>query len=188
MGYKNDKCLELVPSWRAVRLNNFKASEFALSNKCSWCSHVPIAKHGKQLPLIHKLKKTNILPWDLGSFICGGIEAGHSMGYFLRDQELQGCFFAIAILDIILNFVWVMLWIRVYDFNHMLFSNFIAAWQTQHSANLYHSKSLHNVYLSFPVLFTWSLRIYLALTSHFCHWHFDFNHLDIFYYHRTLKN
>jgi len=34
VGYKNDKCLELVSFWRAVRLNNFNAPQFALANKC----------------------------------------------------------------------------------------------------------------------------------------------------------
>jgi hypothetical protein len=34
VGYENDKCLELVSFWRAVRLNNFNASQFALAGKC----------------------------------------------------------------------------------------------------------------------------------------------------------
>jgi len=34
VGYENDKCLELVSFWRAVRLNNLNASQFALANKC----------------------------------------------------------------------------------------------------------------------------------------------------------
>jgi len=33
--------------------------------------------------------------------------------------------------------------------------------ERHHTANLHCGKSLHNVYLSFPLLFKWSLRIYL---------------------------
>ena len=34
VGYENDKCLELLSFWRAVRLNNFNAPQFAPVNKC----------------------------------------------------------------------------------------------------------------------------------------------------------